>query len=383
MKLLLQRILSAVLLFHFSLAIAGSGSDATWIIAADSGEVSHGESIVLAVIRPSSITVWPDSLQARIRWGSKAETVTLLQGKEQHENGTYRYYRFEGKMRHSGLLQVELEDVKSNRVLIRIIGTAVPSEAMASNETAVIPGRFEPMPESEPALSALEPVYLLAGVNHGLDARFQLSFKYRLFDPESTPVQWVPAMGKLHFGYTQTSIWDLGADSKPFHDTSYRPGLFWQSRLDEKSFHPSYLRTGYEHESNGKDVPDSRSIDIFYVQPVLRKDFSDGNSLFFAPRFYTYLNRDENPDIARYRGHADWQGRYGQEQSWMLTGRVRTGTAGYGSVQLDLSAPLRKPLFARTGGFIHLQLFSGYGESLIDYNVRSTMQLRVGYSIVR
>lgn len=150
-------------------------------------------------------------------------------------------------------------------------------------------------------------------------------------------------------GYIQTSIWDLGADSKPFHDTSYRLGLFWQSRLNEKSFHPSYLRTGYEHESNGKDVPDTRSIDIYYVQPVLRKDFTGGTSLFFAPRFYTYLNRDENPDIARYRGYVDWQGRYGQEQSWMLTGRVRTGTAGYGSMQIDLSAPLRKPLFARTG----------------------------------
>lgn len=245
------------------------------------------------------------------------------------------------------------------------------------------PGRFEPMPESEPALSALEPVYILTGLNHGLDARFQLSFKYRIFDPDATPVHLMPALGKLHFGYTQTSIWDLDSDSKPFHDTSYRPSLFWQSRLDEKSFSPSYLRTGYEHESNGKDVPDSRSIDLLYVQPVLRRDFADGRALFFAPRVYVYLNRDENPDIAHYRGYVDWQGRYGQEHSWMLTGRVRTGTAGYGSVQLDLTSPLRKPLFSRTGGFIHLQIFSGYGESLIDYNVRSPFQLRIGYSIVR
>jgi len=246
-----------------------------------------------------------------------------------------------------------------------------------------VQGRFDPMPEGEPALSALEPVYILAGVNHGMDARFQLSFKYRIFDKDATPVQWMPALGKLHFGYTQTSIWDLSADSKPFHDTSYRPSLFWQSRLDEKPFAPAYLRAGYEHESNGKDVPDSRSIDILYLQPVLRHDFQEGDVLLFAPRIYAYLNRDENPDIARYRGYVDWQGRYGWESAWMLTGRVRTGTAGYGSVQLDLTSPLRKPLFSRTGGFIHLQLFSGYGESLIDYNVRTPFQVRIGFSIVR
>lgn len=169
----------------------------------------------------------------------------------------------------------------------------------------------------------------------------------------------------------------------PFHDTSYRPNLFWQSKLDEKNtIGLAYLRSGYEHESNGKEGISSRSINIFYFQTVWRKDFVLGDSLFFAPRFYGYLNQDGNPDITRYRGYADWQIRYGDERGWLVSGRIRTGTAGYGSAQIAPSVPLRKPLFSRTGGFLSVQLFSGYGENLLDYNLKSPPQLRVGFAIV-
>lgn len=262
----------------------------------------------------------------------------------------------------------------------------LPFTAMATElaDSPVEPAqRLEPMPENEPALSVYEPNYLVAGLRNGQSARFQFSFKYRLFDPESTPVQWLQALGKLHFGYTQTSLWDLSTSSKPFYDTSYRPTLFWQSKLDESATGPSYLRSGYEHESNGKDDTSSRSVDILYIQPVLRKDFANGDTLFFAPRFYQYLDRADNPDIARYRGYVDWIFRYGDERDWLLSSRIRTGTAGYGSAQFDLSVPLRKPLFSRTGGFLYFQLLGGYGESLLDYNRKGLTQLRIGFAIVR
>lgn len=67
----------------------------------------------------------------------------------------------------------------------------------------------------------------------------------------------------------------------------------------------------------------------------------------------------------------------------MLSSRVRIGAAGHSGTQIDLSVPPRKPLFARTGGFVYLQLFSGYGETLLDYNQRHPAQLRANFSIVR
>lgn len=355
-----------------------------WLIAASGETVHDGEKLSLEVVRPDESTAWPASLPLKIISDKVAETVIGYPDMDSLGASVRRVYTTDLSTWMQGLLKIELAELPSNRLLIRVDDSVDPKlVAMTDNPVATL-HRLEPMPEQEPALSVLEPVYFAAGLRNGLNVRFQLSFKYRLFDSEAAPVQWLPALGKLHFGYTQTSLWDLSTSSLPFHDTSYRPSIFWQSKLDEKNtIGLAYLRSGLEHESNGKDGISSRSINTVYFQPVWRKDFAGGDSLFFAPRLYGYLNQDGNPDITRYRGYVDWQVRYGDERGRLVSSRVRTGTAGYGSVQLELSTPLRKPLFSRTGGFLYIQLFSGYGESLLDYNLKSPPQLRVGFSIVR
>ena len=65
---------------------------------------------------------------------------------------------------------------------------------------------------------------------------------------------------------------------------------------------PAVLRAGYEHESNGKDGVNSRSINTLFVQPVWRAGFSDGRTFIFAPKVYGYLEKSDNPDIQNYRG---------------------------------------------------------------------------------
>ena len=146
---------------------------------------------------------------------------------------------------------------------------------------------------------------------------------------------------------------------------------------------PKVLRAGFEHASNGKDGVNSCSINTLFAQPVWRTGFSDGRRLILAPKVYGYLEKSDNPDIQRYRGYADWILRYGREDGWLLATQLRNGTSGHGSAQFDLSYPLRQPIFARTGGFLHFQLFKGYGESLLDYNLDRGTQVRVGFSIVR
>ncbi len=79
----------------------------------------------------------------------------------------------------------------------------------------------------------------------------------------------------------------------------------------------------------------------------------------------------------------DWIFRYGREDGLILASLFRIGTTGRGSAQFDLSYPLRRSFFARTGGFLYLQVFKGYGESLLDYKHNSGTQVRVGFAFVR
>ncbi len=360
-------------------------ADNGWIIASQHEWVSSGGELRLEIIRPDATSVWPEALVLNISSNNEASKMVLLPLSVAGDSTSRRSYVASLPQRYTGLLRINAHELATNSLLISVISPSPPitlAEGKDKNVESTL--NMDPLLINEPALSVLEPVYFVVGSSNTLNSRFQLSFKYRLFDAESDLLAWLPALNKFHLGYTQTSFWDMGSSSMPFHDTNYRPSLFWQSRLDEKgTYGPAFLRGGLEHESNGRDGAFSRSINIAFFQPAWRRNLDDGKLLFFSPRLYGYLNQDGNPDIESYRGYVDWQFRYGDERGWLLTSRMRTGTAGYGSAQLEFSTPLRKPLFARTGGFLSIQLFEGYGESLLDYNVKKPTQLRIGFSIIR
>jgi outer membrane phospholipase A len=178
-------------------------------------------------------------------------------------------------------------------------------------------------------------------------------------------------------------MWDLGGESRPFRDASYRPSIFWQGTSYRDGFKPDLIRAGFEHESNGRDGPDSRSINTLFLQPGWVNRLSDVRIVGFSSKFYAYQDKSDNPDIQRYRGYADWQIGYGRENGAVWLAQLRSGTGGYSSAQVELSYPLRNPLFARTGGFVYVQMFNGYGETLLDYNHKQPTQLRIGFAIVR
>ena len=83
--------------------------------------------------------------------------------------------------------------------------TTINIESSSNNSAAKV---VIANPDNEPALSANEPMYFLMGKNseHGTDSRFQLSFKYRPFDPEGSIAGFVPLLSNLYFAYTQTTF---------------------------------------------------------------------------------------------------------------------------------------------------------------------------------
>lgn len=255
------------------------------------------------------------------------------------------------------------------------------SPAALADETAAV--AEEMASEDEPALTVHEPMYFVAGGRGGVKARFQLSLKYRLFDEDSAPVRLAGWTRGLHFAYTQTSLWSWAEESSPFDDSSYRPSLFWQYGQRTGAQRTGFVLAGIEHESNGQAGEQSRGIDIAFVQPGVATTLL-GRELVLAPRLYAYLRKDDgNRDIHRYRGFGDFVVRYGNDDSWVLQATYRQGTGGHRSTQLDLSIPIRERIFARTGAYLYVQLFEGYGESLLDYNRRVGTGARIGLAIVR
>lgn len=257
-----------------------------------------------------------------------------------------------------------------------------PVFALAA-ESETFPAPYGDRPQ-DLALSANEPMYFaLGGDGETATAKFQFSFNYRIFDDDSSFVQRLPLLSRLHFAYTQTSVWDLDENSRPFRDSSYRPSLFLAFETPNDGSRPDLWRAGYEHESNGQGRDVSRSVDMLFVQPGWY--FSvDERLLLIAPRFRMDIDTSPfNRDIADYRGYVDFYVRYGREESWVTTLTARYGTAGKGSIQLEGSYPLRKPIFARTGGYLYLQVFHGYNETLLNYNENAGTQFRIGLAIVR
>jgi len=235
--------------------------------------------------------------------------------------------------------------------------------------------------------SAYEPMYFIAGPEKPV-IKFQFSFKYRLFNEDAPLVKAVPLLGGLHFAYTQLCLWELDQPDDTFLDTNYMPEFFY-SNEDIKAIHiPGVcelgLQTGYGHDSNGQSGSEHRSMNTLFFRPIV--DFGDPEHFHFyiAPKLFVYIfSLSSNPDISKYRGYCDLRMAAGWRQGLELSFLGRIGSDyNRGSVQLDLSFPVRDLLYNNLDIYIDAQYFNGYDESLVTYN-RRTQAFRIGLALTR
>lgn len=207
------------------------------------------------------------------------------------------------------------------------------------------------------------PAFQAAGQPETIDdteAKFQLSFKLRLWTTDDR--RW-----GVWAAYTQQNQWQVYNDniSRPFRETNYMPEVFVSYRPGLAlggGFHWNLLNAGFNHQSNGRTDTISRSWNRLFAEfGVERGDFAVLAKAWY--RIKEDADKDDNPDITDYYGYGSltaiykWRG-----HSFSLMGRGNIST-GKGAVQLTWMSPkLLGPLRA------YVQGFSGYGESLIDYN---------------
>ncbi|MBA1148122.1 phospholipase A [Ectothiorhodospiraceae bacterium WFHF3C12] len=208
----------------------------------------------------------------------------------------------------------------------------------------------------------------LSGSSRFQDAevKFQFSIRVNLW-PDI-----VNERTSVSFGYTQLSLFQAynGGASRPFRETNYSPEIWFDYLFAGEPaglFEARVLRIGYQHESNGRQEPLSRSWDRVYVDLI----FEVGRVAVSLRPWYRLPekdSRDDNPDIHEYMGYGDLvlvYPRGGHTVSALLRNNLDTAS-NRGAVELGYSFPLAGQLRG------YLQVFSGYGESLIDYNHSAT-----------
>jgi len=385
-----------VLLAGLLAALTTLPAQADLLLATRQTQIEPGLPLTLTVISTAGETL-PDELKARVIVGVRAADVAL-RARAPAEAGRREYAAvFPTDLEGTG--RIELTSAASSVLLVQLkpaplaagaVAVTTPDAVRAANGDAATgePVGVVNLGRNRLGLSTHEPVYFVAGSRGDTTARFQLSFKFRLFDPDgwATVIPVGELLTGLHFGYTQTSIWDWSSDSKPFRDTVYKPSFFYEFGPYRQigSRHTFTAQAGYEHQSNGRDADESRSIDTLFVKPSWRWDLDHNTHVGASLKVFDYTDRDPtNRDISRYRGYALLGVEVGNDDGWLLKAESYPGSQG--SLQIDLSYRLKRLLIADAGagGFLHFQYFNGYGESLVDYNRSGPAQFRVGFSIVR
>lgn len=170
----------------------------------------------------------------------------------------------------------------------------------------------------------------------------------------------------LYLAYTQLSYWQLYARRAFFRETDYEPELFFANEFNWHLFKDAYvnfLNIGVCHQSNGDGNSLERSWNRIYAEAIM----STGNWMLSVKPWYVISENGKNQDIAKFLGYGRVLVAYkcnrhvlSLQSHNLIEGHARRATA---------EATWSFPLIPYVKGYV--QVFSGYGQSLIEYNHRT------------
>lgn len=191
---------------------------------------------------------------------------------------------------------------------------------------------------------------------------------------------------KYYLSYTHQAFWQIYVNSAPFRESTYNPEGFviFPIQDNDSVFGLRSLKFALAHKSNGQ--PDTKEVvfannqtlgnlsrSINYVYSTLRLQHDTFVTDISAWTPITEL--DDNPDIMNYIGYSSVKFTYFlDDHMFTLMGRGNVGTQK-GAFEATYSYPL-------VHDYLYVKLFTGYGESLIDYDNHVT-KLSIGFSFSR
>lgn len=221
------------------------------------------------------------------------------------------------------------------------------------------------------------------------EGRIQLSVRTKI-GQGFLPVSNFGGRDSLWFGYTQQSYWQIftSSISRPFRNTDHEPEFIYIVPLPADLPGGWRLRYGgvsLNHQSNGQTLPLSRS----WNRAILMAGMEKGERFTLTGRLWNRIadgdEIDDNPDIDKLIGRGEVTGSWqvNKDHTLMLTLRHSLAGEGNGSYRLEWLRALGdgNRSGAASGLRLHVQLFNGYGDSLVDYN-RGRTVLSIGLSLV-
>lgn len=241
------------------------------------------------------------------------------------------------------------------------------------NPIYVLPARWSNNPNELPQSENPQNSFTERQNYDQVEAKFQLSLKTKLIQ------SFLFGHGDIWLGYTQIANWQVYNDpiSRPFRELNYEPEVIVNFALNVDLFGLDLRMAGFSfnHQSNGRDLPRSRSWNRIIFHTAFEKD---NFKLVLKPWLRVEnSDKDDNPAISDYIGRMETNMIYNKgRHSFYLIGRSNLNfNQNRGSLELNYLYSVKSNLR------LHVQAFTGYGETLIDYNHKQTT-LGVGISFI-
>lgn len=205
--------------------------------------------------------------------------------------------------------------------------------------------------------------------NNTADAMFQISIRHRLTKSI------LPFGTFAYLTYTQKSFWNIYAESSPFRDTNYNPGVGLAKVILHKNRLLGVAFMQIKHESNGREKEESRSWNYlslaakYYINPQFNI-----SGEFWLP----YVDGDNNKDLLDYKGLGQINvSLTDARQKWWLEMQLNQ-RKGFGNINTIASIAFK--VSKSSNQYLFLRFQDGYGDSLLDYN-KYSMNVRIGMCI--
>lgn len=267
---------------------------------------------------------------------------------------------------------------------IQIILLLLFLTGLVSNAQILVTGGGEPMLEdsikqdfsNQPYFGIYKDNYFIFGpsVNHkptnvNTNIKFQISIAQRL--TQAT----LPWGTYLYLFYSQKCFWNVLENSMPMTDLNFNPGIGLTKPLFVKNRYIGKMTFIIEHESNGRDSIWSRSWNRVALAGNV---FVTKNLMVHAKIWAPIVDGMNNKDIVKYCGWCQFGTQLVSDDRRLSGGITVVPRHRIGSCNVVVDFALR--LFRNENQYLFFQLYSGYGEGLLEYN-RYHSQFRVGLLI--